>query len=146
MWKHMARIVGEVRPSYVFVENSPMLTIRGLGVVLADLSSLGFDAEWGVVSEKDTGAVHLRERIWIVATNTREKRICRNIKKAIPQFATFPWGKDCRSIEDLRKRTELFPSPIHRRDYGFPDYVDRIAALGNAQIPRVAATAWEVLK
>ena len=69
MWKHMARIVGEVRPKYVFVENSPMLTTRGLGVVLADLSTLGFDAKWGVVSAADIGANHKRERIWIVANS-----------------------------------------------------------------------------
>ena len=67
MWAHMARIVCEVRPRYVFVENSPMLTSRGLGRVLGDLAAMGFDAEWGVVSAADTGAPHLRERIWIVA-------------------------------------------------------------------------------
>ena len=67
MWKHMARIIGEVRPQYVFVENSPMLTSRGLGVVLADLSNMGFDAKWGVVSAADVGANHQRERIWIRA-------------------------------------------------------------------------------
>jgi DNA (cytosine-5)-methyltransferase 1 len=67
MWKHMARIIGEVRPRYAFVENSPMLTTRGLGVVLADLSTLGFDAKWGVVSAADVGANHQRERIWIRA-------------------------------------------------------------------------------
>ena len=67
MWKHMARIIGEVRPKYAFVENSPMLTSRGLGTVLADLASLGFDAEWGVLSAADVGANHKRERIWICA-------------------------------------------------------------------------------
>jgi hypothetical protein len=67
MWKHMARIIGEVRPRYAFVENSPMLTTRGLGVVLADLSTLGFNAKWGVVSAADIGANHQRERIWIRA-------------------------------------------------------------------------------
>jgi DNA (cytosine-5)-methyltransferase 1 len=67
MWKEMARIIGEVRPQYAFVENSPMLTTRGLGVVLADLASLGFDAEWGVLSAADIGAKHERERIWILA-------------------------------------------------------------------------------
>ena len=72
MWGHMARIIGEVRPKYAFVENSPMLTSRGLGTVLADLSSLGFDAEWGVLSAADIGANHLRERIWIVAKNTKQ--------------------------------------------------------------------------
>lgn len=67
LWKEMARIVGEVRPRYVFVENSPMLTSRGLGTVLGDLAALGFDAEWGVLSAADVGAPHLRERIWILA-------------------------------------------------------------------------------
>lgn len=67
MWKEMARIVSEVRPKFVFVENSPMLTSRGLGVVLGDLATLGYDAEWGVISAADTGAPHLRERIWICA-------------------------------------------------------------------------------
>ena len=67
MWKHMARIIGEVRPQFVFVENSPMLTSRGLGTVLADLSSMGFNAKWGVVSAADIGANHQRERIWIRA-------------------------------------------------------------------------------
>lgn len=67
MWKEMARIIGEVRPKYAFVENSPMLTTRGLGTVLADLAKMGFDAEWGVLSAADVGAPHERERIWIVA-------------------------------------------------------------------------------
>jgi len=67
MWKHMARIIGEVRPQYVYVENSPMLVSRGLNVVLADLAALGFDVRWGVVSAADVGANHKRERIWIRA-------------------------------------------------------------------------------
>jgi len=74
MWKEMARIIGEVRPKYAFVENSPMLTSRGLGTVLRDLAKMGFDAEWGVLSAADVGANHLRERIWIVAKNTEQSR------------------------------------------------------------------------
>ena len=67
LWSEMARIVGEVRPRFVFVENSPMLTSRGLGVVLGDLASMGFNAEWGVLGARDAGAPHKRDRIWIVA-------------------------------------------------------------------------------
>lgn len=67
MWAHMARIIGEVRPRFVFVENSPMLTSRGLGRVLGDLAALGYDARWGVLGAVDAGAPHKRERIWIVA-------------------------------------------------------------------------------
>ena len=67
MWGEMARIIHEVRPRFVFVENSPMLTSRGLGRVLGDLASMGFDAEWGVLGAADIGAPHQRDRIWICA-------------------------------------------------------------------------------
>jgi len=67
MWKHMARIIGEVQPTYVFAENSPMLRTRGLGVVLQDLAQMGYDAQWGVLSAAEVGANHKRERMWIVA-------------------------------------------------------------------------------
>jgi len=67
MWGEMARIIHEVRPRYAFVENSPMLTSRGLGRVLGDLASMGFDARWGVLGAVDVGANHKRDRIWIVA-------------------------------------------------------------------------------
>ena len=67
MWREMARIICEVKPRYVYVENSPMLTSRGLDVVLKDLAAMGFDAEWGVFSAAQVGAPHLRKRIWIVA-------------------------------------------------------------------------------
>lgn len=67
LWSEFARIIREVRPRYAFIENSPNLTSRGLDVVLSDLASLGFDAEWGVVSAADTGAPHQRDRIWILA-------------------------------------------------------------------------------
>lgn len=66
MWGEMARIIRQVRPRYVFVENSPMLTSRGLGRVLGDLAAMGFDARWGVLGAADVGANHQRDRIWIV--------------------------------------------------------------------------------
>jgi len=72
MWQEMARIICEVRPKYAFIENSPMLTTRGLGTVLADLAKMGFDAEWGVLSAADVGANHLRERMWIVGKSTKQ--------------------------------------------------------------------------
>ena len=72
MWSEMARIICEVRPRFVFVENSPMLTSRGLGRVLGDLASMGFDAKWGVLGAADVGANHQRDRIWIVAKWNRQ--------------------------------------------------------------------------
>ena len=85
LWSEMARIIGEVQPRFAFVENSPMLTSRGLDRVLADLSTLGYDAVWGVVGADAAGAPHRRERIWILAyannirqhEQGRERSICR---------------------------------------------------------------------
>ena len=67
MWTHMARIVGEVRPRYVFVENSPALLTRGLVRVLGDLAALGYDCRWTVLGAADVGAPHQRDRFWLRA-------------------------------------------------------------------------------
>ena len=74
LWGQMARIIGEVGPRFVLVENSPVLTSRGLGVVLGDLATLGYDARWGVLGAIHAGAPHKRERIWIVAYARGEGR------------------------------------------------------------------------
>ncbi len=70
LWAEMHRIVCEVRPRYVFVENSPALTSRGLGRVLGDLAASGYDAAWLVLGAADVGAPHRRDRIWILAEDS----------------------------------------------------------------------------
>jgi len=75
MWRHMARIIGEVRPRFAFVENSPLLVRRGLARVLGDLAAMGYDAQWGVLGAADVGAPHQRDRIWIVATDADGERL-----------------------------------------------------------------------
>ena len=67
LWTEFARIIGELRPGYVIVENVSALLGRGLDVVLGDLAALGFDAEWHCVPASAIGAPHRRDRIWIVA-------------------------------------------------------------------------------
>ena len=67
LWSEFARIIREVGSPFVFVENSPRLTSRGLGVVLGDLAALGYDSAWGCLSAIELGAWHERDRIWIVA-------------------------------------------------------------------------------
>lgn len=67
LWREMARIVGEVRPRFVWVENSPLLVSRGLAVVLGDLAKMGYDARWGVVGAHHAGAPHKRDRCWVLA-------------------------------------------------------------------------------
>ena len=67
LWGEMARIISEARPRFAFMENSPMLTSRGLGTVLGDLAEMGYNARWCVLGADDVGAPHRRKRIWILA-------------------------------------------------------------------------------
>lgn len=146
LWREMARIIGEVGPQFVFVENSPILTSRGLGVVLGDLASMGYDAKWGVLGAGETGAWHKRDRIWVLASDNREKRVSRHFQKEVPGERTFPWRKDVRGLEDLRGRPDI-PAPfVCGRRNGVASYVDRISAIGNGQVPAVVRLAWETLK
>lgn len=87
LWSEFARIICEVGPRFVFVENSPALTVRGLGTVLGDLASLGYDAEWGVLGADDAGAPHRRKRIWIVAHNPQHGRGARGAWRSDPSGA-----------------------------------------------------------
>lgn len=67
LWKEFYRIICELRPRYVVVENVAALLHRGMGRVLGDLAACGYDAEWQILSAESVGAPHLRERIFIVA-------------------------------------------------------------------------------
>ena len=67
LWREMLRIVGEVRPRFVVMENVTMLLVRGLDRILGSLAELGYGAEWHLVQACDVGAPHRRGRIWIVA-------------------------------------------------------------------------------
>lgn len=64
LWSEMCRIIGEIRPRYIFVENSPMLVVRGLSRVAADITSMGYDFRWGIMGANETGAPHRRDRFW----------------------------------------------------------------------------------
>ena len=102
MWREMARIIHKVRPKFVFVENSPMLTSRGLGRVLGDLAEMGFDARWGVLGAADVGANHQRDRIWIVAQwrgqlpHSQHNRIRRweQQQESIKKETSLDWNAD----------------------------------------------------
>ena len=77
LWFEMLRIISEVRPRFALIENVPMLTIRGGTRVIADLTKIGYDAEWTIIGADDVGAWHKRKRIWIVSyprCTSRKKR------------------------------------------------------------------------
>lgn len=137
LWVEMSRIIREVLPRYAFVENSAMLTHRGLSRVLGDLAEMGFDARWGVLSSGNLAADHQRERIWIVADS-------------------MPWLEQVgRDVPGGRWKPEQTAKHTHwetvcqpgflGKPNGMADRMDRNRAIGNGQHPRVAATAWELL-
>ena len=136
MWREMARVIHEVRPRYAFVENSPMLTSRGLGVVLGDLAAMGFNARWGVLGAADVGANHQRDRIWIVAANTDLPQQQRgSVSSGIYPQDTYACDSRWWEVEP----------DVGRVANGVAAGVDRLKAIGNGQVPLCAATAWQVL-
>jgi len=137
LWAEMVRIIGEIRPRFVLVENSPALAFRGLGVVLGDLAALGYDAKWGVVAASDAGARHERERIWIVAYHWDADK-----NAACAQRGFYP---PCQ--ESIRALSEgVSPEPVMgRRADGVAGWMDRLERLGNGQVPAVVAKAWRLL-
>ena len=67
LWGEMHRVIREIRPRYAVVENVPALAGRGLGTVLGNLASIGYDAQWDCISAASIGACHHRDRIFIIA-------------------------------------------------------------------------------
>lgn len=146
LWREMARIIREIGPAFAWVENSPALVVRGLGSVLRDLAEMGMDARWGVLGVGDAGGLHERNRIWIAAyPDNREKRIQRFKPKEVSRQPGFSWCQNVRRLEDLRDRPDLYESTLCRSPNEFPAYVDRIAAIGNAQNPAVVRLAFETI-
>lgn len=145
LWGEMVRVVREVGPSFVFVENSPAITLRGLGRVLGDLAELGYDAEWGVLGAGHVGAWHLRERFWLVATDNMRERVQGGREGEVPRFSGVPWNEDVRRLEDLRGRSDIHPPLFRGARDGLAHWMDRLRCIGNGQVPIVAATAFRAL-
>jgi DNA (cytosine-5)-methyltransferase 1 len=120
----MARIVHEIRPRFVFVENSSMLTSRGLGVVLGDLARMGFDAKWGVLGAADIGANHRRDRIWIVAYSQHigRTKAQKDRKNYGVQPKISPWPQLCvnefEGASCLRQTTDMAYTRCKLRNTG----------------------------
>jgi DNA (cytosine-5)-methyltransferase 1 len=141
LWVEMARIIREVRPRFAFVENSSMLASRGLDRVLGDLAELGFDARWGVFTACAIGAPHARERMFIVADAMRQglpRRPSHGARTSAPP------GVQARHPSQRGRRWPAEPA-VGRVANGLAGRVDRIRALGNGQVPGVAAMAWRTL-
>lgn len=141
MWPELFRIICEIRPKYIVLENVPgLLSGGGMSNILGDLASSGYDAEWQVLPAKAIGAPHRRERVFIVAHPARisgwkaleqgnalsksRKAWESNTNLGWREMATFDWV--------------LPESYITREIDGIPRRLERDRALGNAVVPQVA--------
>ena len=147
LWKQMLRISEEVRPKYIFIENSPLLRTRGLVTVLQDLAKIRYDAEWTVMGASDIGANHKRKRMWILARDvaySEQVRSCGTPYKSVLESK----GADKLCTEqprDYRSNWWKTEPSVGRVVDGLAARVDRLKAIGNGQVPRVAATAFAMM-
>ena len=155
LWAEFHRIICEVRPRYIFVENVTGLLSNGMGRVLGDLVSCGYDTEWQSIPASAVGAPTIRDRVWILAYPGQEhERFKGRAKTRARCVDVFPQG-DNRTAPERREDRELVTlvpgihsgvvadwwrsqSRMDRSSNGIPDWVDRCMGLGNAVVPQVA--------
>jgi len=146
LWSEFARIIYEVEPKYAFVENSPFLTTRGLDQVLGDLAEMGFDAEWCVLGADSLGAPHRRERIWVLAAHPDRKRGVQGETPGLrdPQLDVWLHSAFHDAVDACPPWPRGHPAS-NVLDDGLAPWVDQFRAVGNGQVPSVAALAWRTL-
>lgn len=164
LWLEYARLIGEIRPRYAIIENVRGLLARGIEIVLQDLASLGYDAEWEVLSASALGAPHRRERVFVVAFPhgdgpDPEHRLLSPLQRIVGEvdqpFGVLAW-LGIRIVGQSRKAVrDAYPGPVIYRvvdgnaggvDYPvnvppvprrvLPEWTSRLKALGNAILPR----------
>lgn len=74
LFREIMRLVDEIRPSFIFLENVPAITHRGLGEVTAEITRRGYDCRWTIVSAAEVGAPHLRKRWFLLAHASGKRR------------------------------------------------------------------------
>jgi len=135
LWWEMWRIISELRPQIIVLENVANIIRLGGGEVLGSLAKIGYDAEWTTIRASDFGAPHRRERWFCVA---------------YPNGPRFQKQLFAGSIEKKRQYTKSHPqnaqrnywqkntpeSPLCNVDDGIPQRVARLKALGNAIVPQ----------
>lgn len=157
LWSEYARLILELRPAYVVVENVAALLNRGAAEVCGDLAAIGYDCEWHCISASALGAPHHRDRFWLVAyPNDRGEPVLSKHDEARGLPAT---GRDHVAyaergqrplgwhLEGMRRQWECVArnapwftedSPIGLGvDDGLPHRMDRLSALGNAVVPQI---------
>ena len=148
LWPEFARIIREMGPRYVVLENVANHLAIGFGDVLGDLADLGYDAEWRVLYASDAGAPQRRSRLFAIAYH-RGQRVEGFLPRVRPSDA---WGEGFQGSRRAAFVRELaaapfddgrgWPAPLLRVvDDGIPLRLAkrRVHAAGNAVVPQVAA-------
>lgn len=147
LWHEMARVAAEIRPAFIFAENSPMLAGRGLGVVLGTLAALGYDAKWCVLGAVDLGYPIIRKRIWILGMRHGvhgQKPDARSQQSG--SAAEHLWCPDPLPALQDAQGARLVSDGLAVRDAdGLAGALEPVRAIGNGQVPAVAALAWRLL-
>jgi DNA (cytosine-5)-methyltransferase 1 len=132
------RVVRELQPRAVVLENVAALLTRGLDRVLGTLAEIGYDAEWHCIPAAAVGAHHIRERVFIVACRSNAKCLrwerCWNVPQPIAA-----WSYE--QFERLLSAATQHAVPAGSRggvSDGVPKRVDRLKGLGNAIVPQVS--------
>lgn len=137
LWFEFARIIGELRPRYVLVENVAALLDRGMGAVLGTLASLRYDAEWHCIPAAAIGAPHRRDRLFLVAyaagQHVEVHRPAQKRNKAIAQDT----ARRLVFSQRIQRSWSAEPEFCRVAD-GLPSELDRLRGLGNAVVPQVA--------
>ncbi len=146
LWSEYVRLIRELRPRYVLLENVAALLGRGMGRVLGGLSESGYDAEWRIIRASELGAPHRRDRVWILAYSDSQ-----GLARPGTIIGTKPIRSSCGSwrafaetISDgplgpgLERYTSLHKPMLCRDDDGIPKWMDRVKGLGNAIVPQIA--------
>lgn len=135
LWSEFHRIICELRPMFVVIENSVALLIRGLDRVLCDLAACGFDAEWQPVLASDFTFPHRRERLFVVAYANGKHGASRMGNQQ-------NWPREI--FDRSRRERDAVRVQAADRFVGVDDgvrgrsYFDRGHAIGNAVVPQVA--------
>jgi DNA (cytosine-5)-methyltransferase 1 len=150
LWSEMFRLVCEVRPRWVVAENVPGLLSsdngRFFGNILRDLAGAGYDAEWKTISAKSIGAMHRRERIFIIAYSVVPGRD--GFKSVKCLFTSSEKTQPINSHQIVGTWMELEGNRMRlRNDNGISIGMERerLRILGNAVVPQVAQKVGEMI-
>ena len=143
----MLRIIRQVRPKYIIIENSPMLLVRGLEYVLQPLSEIGYICEWKCLSNFQFGFPHFRERIYIIAYSNTFQQKTRTIQGYTQIESIFVEAPKRSSGLSIAERIHKIPdSDIIGINDGISNWTYRVGALGNAVNPVVAKYLFQCIK